>query len=64
MGGLPPNRRQSRRLSDTAGSARGGFDGGRQVCRGRDWGWLCRRQRFVASGKFTDPGAEFGDPGL
>ena len=31
MGGLPPNRRQSRRLSDTAGSARGGFDGGRQV---------------------------------
>ena len=33
-------------------------------CRGRDWGWLCRRQRFVASGKFTDPDAESGDPGL
>jgi hypothetical protein len=27
----------------TAGSARDGFDGGRQVCRGRDCGWLCRR---------------------
>ena len=44
-----------RRLLDTAGSARGGFDGGRQVCRGRDCGWLCRRQRFIASGKTTIP---------
>jgi hypothetical protein len=33
----------NQRLSDSAESARDGFDGGRQVCRGRNCDWLCRR---------------------